>query len=256
MAETALVTNDDGIDSPGLHALARAAVRAGLAVTVAAPAAEASGTGAGLTATEDHRHLVVEPRDLPGVPTPALAVSAHPGLIALVGCNGGFGPSPDLVISGINRGANTGRSVLHSGTVGAALTAAVVGISALAFSLDIPLDESAAAHWETVEAVFPEVLAALRDFPPGTVLNVNVPNVPPDQLKPIRWARLAEFGWVTNAVHRLEDGRVELTTVKVEEKPAEGTDGALLTAGHVTVTALSSVSEDPTVHGHPTYWSS
>ncbi|GAA3007130.1 5'/3'-nucleotidase SurE [Actinokineospora diospyrosa] len=250
-----LVTNDDGIDSPGLHALARAALLAGLAVTVAAPAVEASGTGAGLTAAEDHRRVPTEPRDLPGVAAPAYAVAGHPGLIALVGCHGAFGTTPALVVSGINRGANTGRAVIHSGTVGAALTASVLGVSALAFSLDVPLDRSEPPHWETAAGVFAQVLAALRECPPGTVFNVNVPNVAPARLKPIRWARLAEFGSVRAAVQRLDDGTVEVTTVEVDEEPAEGTDAALLAAGHVTVTALSSVAEDNAVHGDLTRWS-
>ena len=134
-----LVTNDDGIDSPGLHALAAAAADFGT-VMIAAPAVESSGTSAGLTAARDDRRVAVEERD------GGLAVAAHPGLIALIACHGGFGPAPDVVLSGVNRGANVGRAVLHSGTVGAALTASVNGARALAVSLDVQLDDPGGAR--------------------------------------------------------------------------------------------------------------
>ena len=118
----ALVTNDDGIDSPGLHALAAAARDAGLDVIVAAPAEESSGAGASLTAVRREGRTVVTRRELPGLPgVPAWAVDAQPGHIVVAALNGWFDPAPDVVLSGINHGANVGRAVLHSGTVGAAL---------------------------------------------------------------------------------------------------------------------------------------
>ncbi|SDD93500.1 5'-nucleotidase [Actinokineospora iranica] len=248
MAESTLVTNDDGIESPGLAALARAAVAAGARVTVAAPLSEASGTSASLVATEDHQRIVTEERALPGlVGVPAFGVGAHPGLIAHVGCQGAFGGTPDVVLSGINRGANIGRAVLHSGTVGAALTASVVGVRGLAVSLDVGFDGNGQAHWETAASVVAAALDLLLASPPATVLSVNVPNVPVDRLREPRWARLAEFGSVRSAVERLSDGTIEVTTVATDTEPAPDTDAALLAAGHVTVTALRSVSEDQVV---------
>ncbi|GLZ41866.1 5'/3'-nucleotidase SurE [Actinokineospora sp. NBRC 105648] len=248
MAESALITNDDGIEAPGLVALARAAEAAGLRVTIAAPLSEASGTGAGLTAAGDHRRVASEERVLAGLP--AFGVAAHPGLIALVGCRGVFGEQPDVLLSGINRGANIGRAVLHSGTVGAALTAGIAGVRAVAFSLDvgIGIGEAALAHWDTAAAVVADAVGLVLSCPPGTVLNVNVPNVAGNPL-PARWATLAEFGSVRSAVQRTDDGVIEVGVVAVATELEPGSDAALLAAGHVTVTALRSVSEDDRPRG-------
>ncbi|MDQ3600420.1 MAG: 5'/3'-nucleotidase SurE, partial [Actinomycetota bacterium] len=109
-----LVTNDDGIDSEGLAVLARAAVVAGLDVVVAAPLRESSGTGASLTATEDEGGILVQRRELPGLDgVVSYAVAAHPAFIALAAADGAFGPAPEVVLSGVNLGANLGRAILH-----------------------------------------------------------------------------------------------------------------------------------------------
>jgi 5'-nucleotidase len=240
----ALVTNDDGIESPGLAALTRCALDSGLSAVIAAPAKESSGTSAGLTAAENRRGIATEQRDLPAlVDVPTFAVAAHPGLIAFVGSNGGFGPTPDVLLSGINRGANVGRAILHSGTVGAALTASINGVRAMAVSLDVGLDPSG-FHWDTAAEVARRVLDMLLDMEPGTVLNLNVPNVAPDQLRPLRRARLATFGTVQSRFKRLDDGSLEIISVDVDDELEEGTDAALLAAGHPTITPLRSVDDD------------
>lgn len=137
---TALITNDDGIDSPGLLHLAQAVVEAGLNVVVAAPASEFSGSSASITATEEDGRILFERRSLDGLDgVSAYVVQAAPALITLLAAHGTFGTAPDLVLSGINRGANIGRAILHSGTVGAALTGGVNGGKAMAVSLDVPL---------------------------------------------------------------------------------------------------------------------
>jgi 5'-nucleotidase len=142
-----LVTNDDGVHAPGIRLLARAARDAGYDVTVAAPREEASGTSAALTAVTDEGRVMFAPVSLPGLDgVPAFAVAASPAYIALLAGLGVFGPVPELVLSGINRGANAGRAILHSGTVGAAVTAAAGGARAMAVSLDVlsPAEASAA----------------------------------------------------------------------------------------------------------------
>jgi 5'-nucleotidase len=244
----ALVTNDDGIDSAGLTALAAAAIDCGLDPLVAAPATEASGTSAGLTAAEDHRQVRTERRTLPALPdVPAYAVDAHPGLIAFTAARGGFGRRPDVLLSGINRGANVGRAVLHSGTVGAALTASIGRVRALAVSLDVGLATQIVYHWDSAAIVARRALNLLLDLEPGTVLNLNVPNVAPDQLRPLRRAALADFGIVQSQVQRAEDGSIKIFSVDVGEKPRPGTDAALLAEGYATITPLRSVDEDPNV---------
>ena len=241
-----LITNDDGIDSPGLVALARGAVAHGWTTVVAAPAREASGTSAGLTAAEDDRHVRVERRELPGLPdVPGYAVSAHPGFIALVASQGAFGDPPDIVLSGVNRGANVGRAVLHSGTVGAALTAAINGARALAVSLDVGLDLDVPHHWDTAVAVAGKLFDRVAALPPGSVLNLNVPNRA--EVGEPKRAGLAEFGAVRTRVKDSDDGTIGLAAVLVEDDLAPGTDAALLAEGRPTVTPLRSVAEDPDV---------
>ncbi|TVT19074.1 5'/3'-nucleotidase SurE [Amycolatopsis acidiphila] len=240
-----LVTNDDGIDSPGLHALARCARDRGWHTVVAAPVAEASGTSAGLTAATDNREIVVEPRTLPGLPgVDAHAVASHPGLIALIGSHEAFGVRPGVLLSGVNRGANVGRAILHSGTVGAALTAGINGVRALAVSLDVGLGGNAAPHWDSATEIVAGLLPALAAMEAGTVLNLNVPDRPCGELRPLNWARLASFGQAQSRVRRVRDGVLELTTVEVDGELEPGTDAALLAAGHPTLTALRSVGED------------
>ncbi len=133
-----LVTNDDGVGSPGLHALARALVDAGHDVVVVAPDRDYSGSGAAIGHLHADDHIDAAPVELPGLAgVRAYAVDGPPGLCVLAARLGGFGDPPDIVVSGINPGCNTGRAVLHSGTVGAALTAANFGVRGLAVSIDV-----------------------------------------------------------------------------------------------------------------------
>ncbi|WP_189227286.1 5'/3'-nucleotidase SurE [Saccharothrix coeruleofusca] len=241
-----VVTNDDGIDSPGLLALAGTAREHGWDVVVAAPARESSGTSAGLTAAEHGRSVAVERRELAGLPgVPAFAVAAHPGLIALVACQGAFGDPPEVVLSGVNRGANIGRAVLHSGTVGAALTASINGARAMAVSLDVGLgdpDEVVEYHWGTATAVARGVFERLVALPPGVVLNLNVPNR--ERVGPPLRAGLAEFGAVQTRLKQVGDGGIDVAPLVVEGELPPGSDAALLAQGHPTVTPLRSVAED------------
>ncbi len=241
----ALVTNDDGIDSPGLAALTRLAVAAGLDVVVAAPGEQSSGASAAITAVRDEGRTLVERRELPGHPgVPAWAVRAQPGHIVVAALTGWLDPVPDLVLSGINHGANVGRAVLHSGTVGAILTASVHGVRGLAVSLDVALHPTGERHWDAADDLFPRVLDLLLDAPAATSLSLNVPDRPADQHRELRHARLAAFGTVQARVDEVGDGGLRLGEIAVGTEPEEGTDGALLAAGHPTLTALRSVAED------------
>ncbi|GLZ31072.1 5'/3'-nucleotidase SurE [Lentzea sp. NBRC 105346] len=250
----ALVTNDDGIDSPGLAALAQAALEFGLDVMIAAPAVESSGTSAGLTAAEDTRRIISQRRVVPGLDgVEALAVEAHPGLISFVACRGGFGGTFDFVLSGVNRGANVGRAILHSGTVGAALTAQVNGVSGLAVSLDVGL-EPQEFRWDTAVELVAAVLPMLTSLPAASVLNLNVPNRPVAEVKSLVWAELATFGAVQSKVDEVSEGVIELVTVYASEDPDPGSDADLLGEGRATLTPLLSVSGDPTIERPSPAW--
>ncbi|MCT2585500.1 5'/3'-nucleotidase SurE [Actinophytocola gossypii] len=246
MTPKVLVTNDDGIDSPGLHALVRCALDLGWSPVVAAPTTESSGTSAGLTAAKDARQVAIDRRRrLPGLEdVPAYAVAAHPGLIALIACHDGFGERPDLLLSGVNRGANVGRAILHSGTVGAALTAGVNGVRAVAVSLDTEMeDEPERHHWLTASSVATGLLPMVAELPKGTVINVNVPDRPAGEIGELRWGPLASYGRVQSKVTQLRDELIEVGSVVVEGELEAGTDAAMLADGHATATPLSPVME-------------
>lgn len=241
-----LVTNDDGIDAPGLAVLARTASEAGLDVVVAAPAEQSSGASAAITAARREGRTPVEAVELPDLPgVPAFAVSAQPGHIVLGALRGWLDPAPRLVLSGINHGANVGRAVLHSGTVGAALTASVLGVSGLAVSLDVALHPTGERFWSSAVPLVGRVLELLRAAPAGTVLSLNVPDRPgPVEL---RRAPLAPFGTVQARVEAAQDGPWEMQEVEVPDDPEPGSDSALLTAGYATLTPLAPVGEDLSV---------
>jgi 5'-nucleotidase len=250
-----LVTNDDGIGSEGLRVLALVALEAGLDVVVAAPMREASGASASITAVEEDGRFVVEARALPGLEDAGavLAVGGLPAFIALTGMRGAFGPPPDVVLSGINNGPNTGYAVLHSGTVGAALTASTFGARAMAVSLNVRTrtvsgagiapSARSAPHWETAAELARRTLPLLVDSEPGTVLNVNVPNVALDQVRGFEQTRLARFGAVQTNVAERGEGYVKVALAEIDAEYEPGTDAALIAAGYATITPLSAVCE-------------
>lgn len=235
-----LVTNDDGIDAAGLRVLTSVAVEAGLDVTVAAPHVESSGSSAALTSLEEDGRLRLHDRELDGLPVRrAVGVEALPGFIALTGARGAFGPKPEVVLSGVNHGRNTGHAILHSGTVGAALTASANGCRALAVSLDGPGD----GHLETAAHVARCVLRWLLGQRPNTVVNVNVPDVALAELRGLRHVSLASFGAVQAKVLRAGEGFVQLEMADVDADHEPGTDAYLLAEGWSTITALRAPCE-------------
>ena len=230
-----LVTNDDGITASGLAALAAAVVGLGHDVVAAAPLALLAFAWKSLG---DDDGVEVSPVELEGAAgVPAYAVDAPPALAVMIARLGAFGESPKVVVSGINPGPNTGRSVLHSGTVGAALTAANFGLSGLAVSIGT----GQPSHLETAASVAASALGWILRAPPRTVLNVNVPNLPLEQLRGVRAARLAPFGTVRAALGTHVDGRVQVELRDTEHELEPDTDTALVLAGYVTVTALLGV---------------
>lgn len=215
-----LVTNDDGIDSVGLHVLARAMRRFG-EVVVAAPDQEYSGASAAIGAL----HMIqpeVHRRTIEGIDT-AWAVSGPPALCVFFARFGLYGDPFDLVVAGINPGANVGRSVYHSGTVGAAITARNGGISGIAVSQAVTGfgvegqgwdDAVKGQKWHSAAEVASVVVDAwIGDRPEHpAVINVNVPNLELDDIK----------GWRRTEVGQL----VPRAVVTADLEPKEGYDGS------------------------------
>jgi 5'/3'-nucleotidase len=237
-----LVTNDDGIESPGLHALARVALEAGHEVVVAAPMQEASGAGAGLSAVDADGRIVVEPRTM-AIDAPAFAVAATPAFIVLLATRLAFGEAPDLVLSGINRGANTGLSVLHSGTVGAAFTAVNNGCRAMAVSVNCGYGRSATPRWDTAAAIATDLLPLVCGDDTGFALNVNVPNFDLGDVRGVRRATLATFGVVQLTMLEQGHGYVRMSLEQSGTDLEPGTDEAWLVDGYATVTAIRPTAE-------------
>lgn len=169
-----LVTNDDGVHAPGILALVQAMREIG-EVEVSAPAVNQSASGHKKTLFAD---IPVNKTTLADG-TPAWAVGGSPAdCVSLMGMGISSHWPPDIVVSGINRGANMGQDITYSGTVTAALEAAIGGHKAIAFSFDnFEADrvEDYALPARVAQAVVREALK--RPLPPLTILNVNIPHV-------------------------------------------------------------------------------
>jgi 5'-nucleotidase len=235
-----MVTNDDGIESEGIHVLVRVLHQAGHEVVVAAPDRDWSGAGASLGRLHPDDTIDVTRVEIPGCPAvPAYAVAGPPALTVLAARLGAFGAPPDYVVSGINAGLNTGRSILHSGTVGAALTGQNFGISGLAVSVAWG-DEW---YWETAARCALQVFDHLLRAPARTVLNLNVPAVPFERLPGVRWARLAPFGAVRAAMADASEGRLQMELTATDGTAAADTDQGTVDAGYASLTTLVGVVE-------------
>ena len=235
----ALLTNDDGIDSPGLHELARHVEAAGFEVVVVAPSYDASGTGASLGHISRDRPIGYQEVQIEGLAGKAFALDGPPALCTITGHLEGLCKAPDIVVSGINAGLNTGRSVLHSGTVGAALAAQNFGMRGIAVSLDTA-DEW---FWETAGKLTADLLPALVEGPERCVLNLNVPALPLDAVKGIRWAGLAAFGSVRSQITDSQEGALFFDLVETDYEPPIKTDLGLVRSGYAAITALHGTSE-------------
>jgi 5'-nucleotidase len=230
-----LITNDDGPHAAGLEALVRAAGDVSRDIVVAAPARDVSSTG---TATGGlHRGDIVAWRsDRSWTETSAaFEVTAFPSAIVTLAMLGAFGPPPGLVLAGVNHGINVGRGLIHSATVGIALTAAVHGVPAVAFSA---ADGADLSRWHPVLTWLIGALPAA--WPPGIALSVNLPREPPALPGELVWCEPAEATAVSRLISTpTGDGRVALR-VSYSPLPSEGagTDAAAVSGGQIACTSL------------------
>ena len=180
-----LLTNDDGIDAPGLVAMHKALSRVGR-VTVAAPATNQSAAGHGLTTGRNPIFVTTWTDDGGSV---WHSITARPATCVSLALENLLSDTPDIMVSGSNHGANLGLVTYYSGTVGAAREAAFRGIPAIAVSVQAgsPMDFAAAAEFtaQLVEKYLKEKL------PPQTFINVNYPALPKDQVKGVKIGSLS-----------------------------------------------------------------
>lgn len=167
-----LLSNDDGIHAPGLKALEKIARALSDDVWVVAPETEQSGASHSLTLTSPLRIREVSARRfaIQGTPTDCVMLALRHILP---------GHSADLVLSGVNRGANISEDVTYSGTVAAAMEGTLLGVPSIALSL-AQRPESKTAHWSTAEHHAPGLIARLLEigWPKDVLINVNFPDLP------------------------------------------------------------------------------
>ncbi|QOV88983.1 5'/3'-nucleotidase SurE [Humisphaera borealis] len=232
-----LLTNDDGIRAPGLVAMYRELVKLG-DVTVVAPETVQSATGHGITIATP---LLTQQVNVEGVFT-GTAVDGRPADCVKLAVNQLLPRQPDLVISGINSGANVGINVIYSGTVAAAIEAAFLGLPAIATSLylrnDKPIDYARTAHFarKSIEQI---LAAGLKG---GQVCSVNLPPLNADeQPTGMKVVRQCYRAW-NDTYEERKDPRGKSyywnTSVFRLGETEDDTDVAALRDGYITITPL------------------
>jgi 5'-nucleotidase len=225
-----LISNDDGYQAPGIRALAEAlAVIA--RVTVVAPDRDRSGASNSLTLDSPIRARRMED----GV----TCVDGTPTDCVHLAITGLLDTEPDMVIAGINAGANLGDDVLYSGTVAAAMEGRFLGLPAIAVSLA----SEKPRHYDTAAGVALDLVQRLQSdtLPADTILNVNIPDVPADRLKSMQATRLGHRH-KSEPVIPMEDPRGRTVywvgPAGLEQDAGPGTDFHAVRTGHVSVTPL------------------
>lgn len=237
-----IVTNDDGVEAPGILALAEAMLVLG-EVQVCAPTTNQSASGHKITLFQDLPYS----RCTVGDGIPALAVAGSPADCIALSLLGLVDGQPDIVVSGINRGENMAQDLTYSGTVTAALEAAIHGLPAVAFSL-ARADADRREHYDVAARIaLPIVKMALtKGLPPFTILNVNVP--PVKRLEDLRGIRLTRQGL---RIYRDRLVKVGAGVARVEgEPPTANTDemGTDVWAVHRDYVSVTPVHLDMTAH--------
>ncbi len=232
-----LLTNDDGIHAPGLEVLEAIARQFSDDVWIVAPAEEQSGAGHSLTLSSPVRLRQHGPRRfaVSGTPTDAVMMALRKVLPG----------KPDLLLSGVNRGANLGDDVTYSGTVSAAIEGALAGIRSIGLSqvyekegMGDSVPFAAAAAWGA------KVIAPLLEAPfaPRTLVNVNFPPLAPDAVKGIRVVRQGFHDYARGSVVEGTDPRgyqyYWFGLHGIEHTPGHATDLEAIQDGYVSVTPL------------------
>lgn len=226
-----LVTNDDGIHAPGIRALAEALRTVG-EVAVVAPDRERSAVGHALTLHHPLRAVELGPDkySVDGTPTDCVNLGIH-NLISF---------KPDIVVSGINRGGNLGDDVTYSGTVSAAMEAALMGIPAFAVSL---VTEGAGDNYDAAAGFAARLAREVfsRGLPGDTFLNVNVPDMPGDNLRPPLITSQGKRRYEGLIVDKIDPRGRKYYWIGSGEQTfldLEGTDYHAVSRGHISITPL------------------
>lgn len=230
-----LLTNDDGIQAHGLRAIYHALLEAGHQVQVVAPVTEQSAVGHAVTLSMPLRVKEFNEKNFQG-----LGVYGTPVDCVKLGVSTLLSERPQLVVSGINAGANVGVDILYSGTVSAATEGAMLGCSALAVSFD-SFDPAADLEGQAAYAALLVERIPWEEVPEQTVLNLNFPDKSIEDTKPLklcRHTRTMYHDWYENRTDPRGRPYYWLDGIIPAEKLSPDTDRALLTEGYITLTPL------------------
>lgn len=228
-----LVSNDDGVDAPGIRILAEGFRNAGHEVLIVAPDRDRSGASNSLTLDMPLRVAQMEEGvwRVHGTPTDSVHV-AIAGMLER---------EPDIVVSGINNAANMGDDVIYSGTVAAAMEGRFLGLPAVAMSL-VTADH-VGKHYETAARAAVEIVERLKadPLPADTILNVNVPDIPWSEVKGFEVTRLGNRHR-SEACVPLEDPRGRswwwIGPAGPEQDGGPGTDFHAVRSGNISITPI------------------
>jgi 5'-nucleotidase len=232
-----LVTNDDGINSPGLWALAEAMSRLGQTLVVA-PDKQQSGAGTSVSLYSGI-NIIEVPSSIPNVR--AYAVSGTPSDCVILGLRRLAQARIELLISGINLGPNVGNDIPYSGTVMATLQGYLRKIPSMAISL-VTTDRTEEPRLDVAAQVAEALAVSIKNgqMPTDAILNTNVPNIPLRQIKGMKVTRTAASGYVRLA--EVRGGSSVNYTITTGRRPGqgieEGTDIWAVDAGFISVTPL------------------
>ena len=229
-----LISNDDGIESPGIKLLEKVTREITSDVWVVAPEQEQSGASHSLTTRRPLRLHELGPHrfSVDGTPTDCIVVAVRRLL---------RDRPPHLVLSGINAGSNVGEDLTYSGTVAAAMEATLLDIPAMALSQDYRDGEP--IPWETSEAFAPEVMRRLLrlPWPEHTLFNINFPGVPPQQVKGFAVTSQGKRALTDNLTDGVDPrGRPYYWIGPAREtgEAEPGTDVAAVADGYVSITPI------------------
>lgn len=229
-----VLTNDDGIYATGLRAMYRALLAEGHEVQVIAPLGEQSAVGHSITVLNPLRSKLVDEKDFNGI-----AISGTPTDCVKLGISSLVKRRPDLLISGMNAGANVGPDILYSGTVAAATEAAAMGLPALAVSHNsfrhIDVDDYA----RYAVSLIPDI--PWPALPPRRVVNLNLPACPFSECRGLSICPQTSVAWKDWYEEKLDPRGTPYWWVSGEipmRDVAEGTDKDMLEKGWATITPL------------------
>ena len=234
-----LVTNDDGIHAPGLAVAEKIARSLTDDVWVIAPETEQSGASHSLTLSLPLRMREAAPKRfaVTGTPTDCVMIAAAEIM---------KDRKPDLLLSGVNRGANMADDVTYSGTIAGAMEGTALGIPAIALSQSYGFEEGYKVRWQCAETRGPEVIKRLVEIgwpqPQEVLMNVNFPDCEPDEVKGIEITSQGKRDMQTAVMDRRVDMRNNpyfwIGFKRVRSNPARGTDLCAIYEKRISITPL------------------